>query len=84
MIDVLNNFRFNRVVNNQLTIYEDVNNFIPLIVPLGYKYIKSDRQTDNGIKVFIVFGSNCTQVIICFQGEYDDIEFFQRESKLNL
>jgi hypothetical protein len=79
MIDVLNNYRFNRMCRGENATYEDVDKFIPLIIPLGYKHIPCDRKTNNNNKCFIVFGDKCTQVIICFTGSYDNIQIFHRE-----
>jgi hypothetical protein len=76
MVEVLNNFRFNRNLKNTLTTYEDVENFIPLIVPMGYIFSPMNREQDNNYKCFLLHGSKCQQVIIFFDGDYDNIELF--------
>lgn len=76
MKECLNNYRFNRSIDGGKITYEEVNTFIPMIVPLGYKFHPSTREKNNNCKVFLLTGSNCKQVGITFQGEYDNIEFF--------
>jgi hypothetical protein len=81
MIEVLNNYKFNRSIENKLTSFEDVNLFIPLIVPLGYEFVSLTRKEDNNIRCFSLFinrKNNCEEVLIYFQGEYGRIENFHR------
>src|SRR6266481_2780222 len=80
MIEVLNNYRFNRSVNNKSTTFEDASRFIIDIIPLGYVFMKCTRIEDNNQKNFMLLGCNCKQINIYFQGDYDNIDFFQKQS----
>jgi hypothetical protein len=74
MIEVLNNYKFNESLQNRKLTYEQVNEFIPLIIPLGYRFYKMTRQ--EGHFTFLIIGSNCKQISVGFQGDFDHIEHF--------
>ncbi len=78
MVEVLNNWRFNRA---QHATFEDVNHFIPSIVPLGYKFAPMNRGLENGHKAFLLFGPKCNQLVIYFTGSNDIIESFEKWPK---